>query len=228
MMNKMVSSTAELNKLKITPLSAYIEDQLSYQRKSWSALIRYMGWPKPYITRLRRHGFIPSPRDCTIIAGFLNVPWYIVWVQAGHMRQEDVNELKSASLSYTWRLTPLEAELIGAFRSCNPRSREYLHSAVRGAARASENMASGRMRQHRMNVLLEMDFVNEPEWLDAVPKVDIGDYKDVIIMNEDNHFGYIPQSGVVGSMRFAVTGQMSPLPRSIYEDASFSIPTLEN
>ena len=86
MMNKMLSSTKELRTEKITPLSAYIEDQLSYQRKSWSALIRYMGWPKPYITRLRRHGFIPSPRDCSTIAGFMNVQCYIVWVQAGHMR----------------------------------------------------------------------------------------------------------------------------------------------
>ena len=108
-----------------------------------------------------------------------------------------------------YRLDDTEAEIINSYRFCNEDTSVYLTAAVRGAARASENITSGKKRQHRVTFLLEMDFVNYPQWLEDVPATHINDdYPKVFRINESNGFDYLAQSTVVGTLRFSQTRVM--------------------
>ena len=202
-----------------TYLAGYIDQHMKEQRKSYVKLASYCGFPKAYVTRLKAGQWIPTPRQCTNIGGFLHIPWHQVWVAAGHLRQDEVDRLMVRNQMPFYRLDDTEAEIINSYRFCNEDTSVYLTAAVRGAARASENITNGTKRQHRVTFLLEMDFVNYPQWLEDVQATHINDdYPKVFRINESNGFDYLAQSTVVGTLRFSQTRVMSPLPRQLWAD----------
>ena len=218
MTNSNLSIAKSIKEKKVTLLSSYIEKRLIERGNSWSQLVVYCGWPKPYITRLRSKGWIPEPRGCTNIAGFLAVPWYEVWVKAGHIREEDLKDVAQSYVTYEWYLTGTEAELIGSYRYAMPESREAIQASARGAARATENAYAQLKRQQKIKLILEMDFVNQPEWIEeaGLNTVTIPGYGEAYVINQAAGFGYLHQSCTVGTLRHAITGKMSPIPKKLF------------
>ena len=224
MTNKSTSTVNKKVRARPTALGIHIAQKLTESNQSWSKMVTSCGLPKSYITRIK-HGWIPPHEICTDIANFFHEDWWDYWVLAGHVKRADIDRLKRSPIMYSWRLNAEEAEIIGSFRECTNDSYNYLTAAVRGAARATQNKANPKLiRQHKVHVLLELDFVNDPVWTDMqrYPKVmrttiqKDGKDLEVYVFSEENDFGYLAQSTVSGTLRYAVTGEMSPLPDSIF------------
>ena len=203
-----------------TPLCKEIEASLALNNMSWTKLVNYCGMPKSYISRIK-NGWIPSPEATTKIAHFFSRDWFDFWVIAGHMKKEDVARLQRTAFNYKWRLSSEEAELIAAFRETDVLCSNYIRSAARGAARASENIRNNpeHIRQHKTYALVELETVNRPSWLDSEKIVyetliRDGEKIDVVVFNDQNGFNYLAQSTFVGTVRFAMTDTMSPMPNS--------------
>ena len=206
-------------RLSNNSFAAYIDKKLKETNKSYSRLADYCNFPRAYITRMKAGKWIPTPRQCTDVAGFLNVPWDQVWIAAGHIRQDEIDRLKTRRTMPYYRLDNTEAEIIDSYRFCNELASVYLTSAVRGAARASENMQNGYKRQHRVYFLLEMDFVNYPEWLANVPATYINEeHPKVFKLGENMNVDYLAQSTIVGTLRYTQTKTMSQLPYQLWAD----------
>lgn len=204
-----------LNK-KNTQFHTFIDFHLKQQGKSYTQLVNAANLPKAYITRLKRGQWIPSPSQASKVAAFLKLNWWTVWIACGHINAEEVQQLKSRYVLIPWKLDDLESQMVSAYRFCEEEAANYLISAARGAARASENNATGLARQHKVKVLLEMEFVNFPEWLENVERITMNG-EPVYVIKEQDDFPYLAQSTVVGTLRYALTRKFSPLPRHIWD-----------
>jgi transcriptional regulator with XRE-family HTH domain len=201
---------------KTTALSTYISKRLLQIDMTWADLMRATNMPKTNSTRIRRKGWIPSPDELNRLARAMGAPWEDLWEAAGHITREQIQAVRGHihSYSYLWRLTPEEAQIIGAYRACLQDSRDFLLAAVRGVARASEHIfQEDKFREPRRTEIV-MDFVNPPDYIYPL----YGDTTMPWNKNEDMNMQMLPyaaQAAIVGILRYIGTGKMSPLPSSI-------------
>ena len=204
---------------KKTPLSSYIQRRLDHADMTWAQLMRDAKMPKTNQTRLRRKGWIPNPEECSRLAAAMGAPWEDLWIAAGHIRKEQVEAIRGnvQSYSYLWRLTPEEAQIIGAYRACIQDSRDFLLAAVRGVARANEHEWHDDIKTASTRTELALDFVNPPDYVAplyadrTMPHI-----KELLKKLPDDsvvNLPYAAQSAIVGILRYVTTGRMSPLPR---------------
>ena len=201
---------------KTTALSTYISKRLLQADMTWADLMRATNMPKTNSTRLRRKGWIPSPDELNRLASAMGAPWEDLWEAAGHITREQIQAVRGGihSYSYLWRLTPEEAQIIGAYRACLQDSRDFLLAAARGIARASEHIFQKNKFTEPRRAEIVMDFVNPPDYIYPL----YGDTTMPWNKNEDKDMQMLPyaaQAAIVGIMRYIGTGKMPTLPSSI-------------
>lgn len=209
---------------KTTVISTYIQRRLTHADMTWAQLMRSAKMPKTNQTRLRRKGWIPNTEECNRLAAALGAPWEDLWIAAGHIKKEQIAAIRGNvhSYSYLWRLTPEEAQIIGAYRACMQDSRDFLLAAVRGVARAGEHEWHDDIKTASTRTELALDFVNPPDYVaplyadKTMPHIKelLKQIPDTSVIN----LPYAAQSAVVGILRYVTTGQMSPLPKWLFSN----------
>jgi hypothetical protein len=209
---------------KTTPLSSYIQKRLDHADMTWAQLMRSAKMPKTNQTRIRRKGWIPNTDECTRLAAAMGAPWEDLWIAAGHIKKEQVEAIRGNvhSYSYLWRLTPEEAQIIGAYRACVQDSRDFLLAAVRGVARANEHEWNDDIRVASTRTELALDFVNAPDYVAPLyADTSMPNIKELMRKIPDRKvvdLPYAAQSAIVGILRYVTTGRMSPLPKWLFSN----------
>jgi hypothetical protein len=209
---------------KTTPLSSYIQKRLDHADMTWAQLMRSAKMPKTNQTRIRRKGWIPNTEECTRLAAAMGAPWEDLWIAAGHIKKEQVEAIRGNvhSYSYLWRLTPEEAQIIGAYRACMQDSRDFLLAAVRGVARANEHEWNDDIRVASTRTELALDFVNAPDYVAPLyADTSMPNIKELMRKLPDRKIVDLPyaaQSAIVGILRYVTTGRMSPLPKWLFSN----------
>jgi transcriptional regulator with XRE-family HTH domain len=202
-----------------TRLSQFIDERLEALGMSWTYLMRQIDIPKATITRIRNGNYILSPRECDRVALALGVDWAQVWVAAGHLSENRAKGLRPTHTALDlWRLTEEEAQILQAFRLSPIDSRTSILSAIRGFARAGDHFRDEHVTNYRKQIVVFLDFVNEPRYFSDAERV-CGDGEKRVVLGSSNDpnipdgvpFNYLEQGGLTGVIRWALKREMSPV-----------------
>ena len=209
------------NKTRTTALANYIDKRLWTINSTWNKIFVLCGLSRTMATRVRREAYIPSPSTLTKLAAALGCPWMDLWKVSGYIDDEHMKALSQNDQEtmhhWLYRLNANEAELITAYRSCGPDSQMPLKAAARGSARAAEHIMDGDDYTNAENVIritIDLNFVNKPDYLETNDHFGI----NVGIDNPKNYtLTYESQAALVGVLRWNRTGEMSGVPRRLWE-----------
>lgn len=197
-----------------TPISSLIERELQRMDMSWNQLVKMCNFQPNFATRVRRQGVIPNPKQLDNIAVALRMDWKKLWVTSGYLTEEKAKSLgTSEKLLSIFQLNEDEAMLVDAYRCTHPSGRDYLLSAVKGNARASDHIRANTTTKYKRRVIIDLDFHNDPSWLLSSYGSDLEDH--------EKYLSYSGQAAIVGILRYCTTGKQSPLSRALSETLDY-------